>query len=120
MSCRKKSFQRESDGVIGRPCSSKDLTPLVILDEGTIGQHCYIKNMLPADLKYANEVSGDKGVFQQDDVNPHPDHLTQEWCRDNFPLLIDKDNWPPNNSDFNRLDDSIWDKSINVINWNKV
>ena len=89
--CRNKSFPRKSDGVVGCLLSFKDLTPLATLDEETIDHSCYIKNVLSAALRYGNEVFGDKWIFQQDDANPNRDHLTQEWCRDNFPSLINKD-----------------------------
>ena len=62
-------------------CSSKDLTLLVILDEGTVDHSSYINNVLPVTLKYGNEVFGDKWIFQQDDANPHRHHLTEERCR---------------------------------------
>ena len=48
-------------------------------------------------------------------INSHRDRLTQEWCRDNFPSLIDKDRWSPKSPDMDPLDYSIWDKLINVI-----
>ena len=73
------------------------------------------KNVLPVALKYGNEVFDDKWIFQQDGANPHRDHLTQKWCRDSFPSLIDKDRCISNSSDLNHLDDSIWDDLINVI-----
>ena len=97
MSCRNKSPTRESDGVLECLYSSKGLTLLVILDERTIDRGCYIKNLLPVALKYENEVFGDRWIFQQDGANPRRHHLKEEWCRDNFPSLIDKDRWPPNN-----------------------
>ena len=59
-------------------CSSLDLTPLVMLDEGTVDYSCYIKNVLSVALKYWNEVFGDNCVFQQGGAKPHRDHLIQE------------------------------------------
>ena len=50
----------------------------------------------------------------------HWDHLREEYCRDQFPLLVDKNRWPRNSSDLNRLNNSIWDALINIIDWNKV
>ena len=91
---------------------SKDITPLVILDEGTVDHSCYMKNVLPLALKYGNEIFGDRWIIQQDGANPHRHHLTQEWCRDNFPLFIDKDRCPPNSPNLNPLDYSIWDELI--------
>ncbi|CAF0904727.1 unnamed protein product [Didymodactylos carnosus] len=34
--------------------------------------------------------------------------------------LTYKDHWPPNSSDLNPLDYSIWDEFVHVINWDKV
>ncbi|CAM4765452.1 unnamed protein product [Rotaria magnacalcarata] len=99
---------------------SKGVTPLVILDEGTIDHAVYIEKVLPVALKYGNRVFGSDWVFQQDDPKPHSHHLTQQWCRDNFPSFIGKDRWPPNSPDLNPLDYSIWDEFVNIINWNKV
>ena len=48
---------------------------------------------------------------------PHSNHLSQKWCRDNFPSFVDNDCWPPNSPDLNPLDYSIWDE---LVNWNKV
>ena len=56
-------------------CSSKGLTPLLVLDEGTADHSCYIKNALPVALKYGNEVFSDNSMFQQDGANPHRYHL---------------------------------------------
>ena len=89
---------------------------MLILDEGTVDHNCYIKNVLSAALKYGNEVFVDKCIFQQDGAKLHGDHLTEEWCRDNFPSLIDKDRGASKQS---ILDDSIWNESIKVIDWNK-
>ena len=86
-----------------------------MLDKGTVDHSCYIKNVLPVTLKYGNDVFGDKWIFQQDGANSHRDHLTQEWYRDNFLSLTDKDCWPPNSPDLNRLDDSIWNELIDII-----
>ncbi|CAF1226898.1 unnamed protein product [Rotaria magnacalcarata] len=80
---------------------SKGVTPLVILDEGTIDHAVYIEKVLPVALKYGNRVFGSDWVFQQDDPKPHSHHLTQQWCRDNFPSFIGKDRWPPNSPDLN-------------------
>jgi hypothetical protein len=83
---------------------SKGVTPLVILDEGTGNHDCYIKKVLPVTFKYGNKVFGDDWIFQQDGAMPHQYHLTQQWCRDNFPLFVNKDRWPPNSPNLNPLD----------------
>ena len=48
--CRNKILLRESDGVVGCPCSSKGPKPLLILQKGTVDHSCYIKNVLPLAL----------------------------------------------------------------------
>ena len=60
---------------------SKGITPLVILDEGTVDHTVYIKKVLPVALKYGNETFGGDWVFQQDGATSHSHHLTPEWCR---------------------------------------
>ncbi len=99
---------------------SKGITPLVILDKGTVDHDCYIKKVLPVALKYGNKTFGDDWTFQQDGAKPHQHHLTQQWCQNNFPSFINKDRWPPNSPDLNPLDYSIWDELVNAIDWNKV
>lgn len=99
---------------------SKGLTPLVILDEGTVNHQRYIDEVLPVALKYGNSVFGDDWTFQQDGARPHTHHLSQEWCRANFPSIIDKDHWPPNSPDLNPLDYSIWDEFAQQMNWSNV
>ena len=99
---------------------SKGLTPLVILDERTGDHTVYIEKVLPVALKYGNQFFGSDWVFQQDGAMPHSHHLSQKWCRDNFPSFVDNDCWPPNSPDLNSLDYSIWDELVNTINWNKV
>ena len=73
-----KSSPRESDDVVGCPCSSKGLTPLVLSDESTVDHSCYIKKVFAAALKYGDEVFGDNLIFQLDGANPQQDYLTQE------------------------------------------
>ena len=99
---------------------SKSITPLVILDEGTIDHTVYIKKVLPVALKYGTETFGRDWVFQQDGAKPYSHHLIQQWCRDNFPSFIDNDCWPSNSPDLNPLDCSVCDELVNAINWNKV
>ena len=99
---------------------SKGVTPLVILDKGTVNHERYIKDVLPVALKYGNDVFGDDWTFQQDGATAHTHALTQQWCKDNFPSFLDKDHWPPNSPDLNPLDYSIWDGFVYQMDWNKV
>ncbi|CAF1547238.1 unnamed protein product [Rotaria magnacalcarata] len=108
----------KSNGVAG--CLLQGCHTLSDLDDRTVDHDCYIKNVLPAALKYGNKVFGDDWIFQQDGAMPHQHHLTQKWCQENFPSFINKNHWPPNSSDLNPLGYSIWDEFANVIDWNKV
>jgi len=99
---------------------SKGVTPLVILDKGTVNHERYIKDVLPVALKYGNKVFGDDWTFQQDGATSHTHNLTQQWCQENFPAFLDKEHWSPNSPDLNPLDYSIWDEFVHQINWDKV
>ena len=70
---------------------SKGITPLVIFNEGTVDHAVYIEKVLPVALKYGNEVLGSDWIFQQDGAKPHSHYLTQQWCRDNFPIFINSE-----------------------------
>ncbi len=83
---------------------SKGITPLVILDKGSVNHYVYIKEVLPVARKDANKMFGNNWIFQQDSAKPHTHHLSQKWCIDNLTRFIDKDHWPPNSPDLNPLD----------------
>ena len=57
---------------------SKELTPLIILDEGTMDHRLYIDEILPVALKYGNEGFGDNWTFEEDGAKPHTHASTQE------------------------------------------
>ena len=99
---------------------SRGMSPIVIFDEGTIDHAPYIREVLPVALKYGNDILGTYWTFRQDGAMPHVHHLTQQWCKDNFPSFIDKDHWPPNSPDLNHLDCSIWDELAHAVNWDKI
>ena len=44
---------------------SKGITPLAILDEGTVDHTVYIRKVLPVALKYGNKILGRYWIFQQ-------------------------------------------------------
>ena len=98
----------------------KGVSPLVIFQNGTVDHSRYIQEVLPVALEYDDKVFGNQSTFQQDNAKPHVHHLTQQWCRDNFPSFIDKDHWPPNSPDLNPLDYSIWDEFVHAIKWDMV
>jgi hypothetical protein len=98
---------------------SQGVTPLVILDKGTVNHERYTKDILPVAFKYGNTVFGDYLTFQQYGATAHTHAFTQQWCKDNFPSFLDEDHWPPNIPDWNPLDYSICDDFVYQMNWNK-
>lgn len=99
---------------------SKGVTPLVILDNGTVNHTRYIKEVLPVALKYGNEVFGNNWTYQQDSARAHTHNLSQQWCKDNFPDFIPARRWPPNSPDLNPLDYSVWDELVHSMRWDNV
>lgn len=98
---------------------TKGVTPLVILD-GNVDHRVYIKKVLPVARKFGNECFGDRWTFQQDGARAHTHHLSQDWCTDHFPSIIDKEHWPPNSPDLNPLDYFVWDEFVHQMNWKNV
>ena len=96
--------------------SSKNTTPLVILNDGIVDHAVYIENVLFVALKYGNQVLGIDWIFQQDGAKPHSHYLTQQWGQDNFLTFVDSENWPPNSPALNPLGYSTWDELPNAIN----
>ena len=99
---------------------SQGLTPLVILDEGSVDHRLYIKNVLPVVKKFGDKMLGDNWTFQQDNAPAHRHQLTQEWCSQNLPSFIPQERWPANSPDFNPLDYCLWNELVQAIEWRKV
>ena len=70
-------------------------------------------------LEYDNKVFDGDWTFQRNDATPLLHRLSQEWCYEHFPSLIDKDHWSPNSPDLNPLDYSIWDEFVQQMNRDK-
>ncbi|CAF1074311.1 unnamed protein product [Didymodactylos carnosus] len=99
---------------------SQSLTPLVILDEGSVDHMVHIEKVLPVAKKFGAKMFGDGWTFQPDNASAHKHHLTQEWCRRHLPSFISKERWPVNSPDFNPLDYSIWNELVQAMDWRKV
>lgn len=99
---------------------TEGVTPLVILDKGTVDHARYISDVLPVALKYGNKVFGDNWVFQQDGARAHTHQKSQQWCKDKFPDFIPAGRWPPNSPDLNPLDYSVWEEFVHAMHWNRV
>jgi len=100
--------------------SSGGLSPVVILDKGSVNHEVYIKEVLPVALKFGNKTLGKYWVYQQDGATPHTHKLTQEWCQKHFPSFIPKDRWPANSPDLNPLDYCIWNELVQGMDWDRV
>jgi hypothetical protein len=50
---------------------SKGISPLVVLDKGSVNHERCIKEVLPVAIKYGTKVFGDDWTFQQDGATPH-------------------------------------------------
>jgi hypothetical protein len=76
----------------------------------TINRFYYRDNILQAILlPEAQRLYPDGNwTFMQDGAPPHTANITQEWCHDNLPDFIAKNNWPPSSPDLNPLDYSVW------------
>ena len=96
---------------------SKEVSPLVIFEEGTVDHERYIQEVLPVVLNFGNDMFGDNWTFQQDGGRPYIHQKTQDWCRTHLPCFIDTDHWPPNSLDLNPLGYCIWDEFARAINW---
>lgn len=100
--------------------STKGLTPLVIIEKGTVNRYVYIEKILPVAKKFADKVFGNDYTYQQDGATCHTARDSIDWCRANFPRLIEKDRWPPNSPDLNPLDYSVWNEFVQAMNWKKI
>lgn len=99
---------------------SQGVTPLIIIESGTIDHQRYIEKILPVAKEFGDKVLGTQWTFQQDGARPHTHRLSQQWCKDHFPSFIDKDRWPANSPDLNPMDYSIWDELAQQMKWNKI
>ena len=99
---------------------SKGVSPLVIFEDGIMDYDRYIKEVLLAFLKFANDMFGTDWTFQQDNGKSHIHSKSKEWCTKRIPCFIEKDHWLPNSPDLNPFDDSIWDELARLVNWDAV
>jgi len=98
---QKRQFSQKVMVWLGACCNGT--SPLVISEEGTLDHARCIDEVLHVVLKYGNKTFGDEWTFQQDVTKPHIHHLTQEWCRNNFPSFINEDHRSAHNPDLNLL-----------------
>ena len=95
--------------VVWMGACSKDVTPLLVLDKGSLKHERYMKEVLPVALKSGNHMLGHDWCFQQDNATAHTHDLTRKWCKEHLPDFIPKDRWPGNSPDLNSLYCCLWD-----------
>ena len=69
---------------------SKDVTPMLIFEKGTVDHARYINEVLPVALKSGNQIFGDDWVFQQDGATLHTHNLTHNCEETIFQVLLAK------------------------------
>ena len=103
--------QKPASVMVWAAVSERGKTPLVFVPQGVkINKERYIEDILEgALLPWCNSVYGDEvWTFQQDGATSHTARVTQQWCRNNCPSWINKEEWPPSSPDLNPLDYSLW------------
>ena len=103
--------QKPASVMVWAAVSQAGKSPLVFVPEGVkINKEPYIETILEQTLKpWAKKTYGDKGwTFQQDGATSHTARVTQQWCEDNCPGFITKDQWPPSSPDLNPMDYTMW------------
>ena len=99
--------------------SVKALTRLHFVPAGkTVTANYYVNTILEKNLKHClnrrrttgsvteNKMVENVGsvILQQDGTAAHTSKLAQEWCSDNLPNFIRKDEWPGNSADLNPIE----------------
>ena len=103
--------QKPASVMVWAAVSERGKTPLVFVPQGIkINKERYIEDILKgALLPWCNSVYGDeRWTFQQDGATSHTARITQQWCSENCPSWITKDEWPPSSPDLSPLDYSLW------------
>ena len=103
--------QKPASVMVWAAVSPAGKSPLVFVPEGAkINKETYIETILEQALKpWAEKVYGDTPwTFQQDGATSHTARVTQQWCEENCPSFITKDQWPPSSPDLNPMDYTMW------------
>lgn len=103
--------QKPASVMVWAAISESGKSLLVFVPQGVkINKERYIEDILEGALRpWCNSVYGDEAwSFQQDGATSHTAGVTQQWCRENCPYWISKEEWPPSSPDLNPMDYSLW------------
>ena len=95
---------------------SKDVSRLVIFEDGTMDHDRYIEEVLPVTVRFGNDMFVIDWIFLQDSAKAHVYVKLQKWCDKHFPCFIDKDHSPSNSPNLSPLDYNIWDELAHQVN----
>ena len=91
--------------------SANGRTKLIVVPQGVkINGQAYRELILEPAVKTCSTTlfNGQDWVFVQDGAPAHTQKQNQEWCRENLPNFIDKEEWPPSSPDLNVMDYCVW------------
>ena len=71
MPIKKGGIKQRQKEMVCLGASSKGITPLLILDEGTVDHTVYIEKVFLIALRYGNESFRRDWAFQEDGARPH-------------------------------------------------
>lgn len=104
-------FQYEESQMVFGAISKKGKFTLHFVEPGkTVTGKYYKEEILEKLVKVeADAMFGDnKWTFQQDSARAHTANIVQDYCKEEFPDFIGKDEWPPGSCDLNPLDYCVW------------
>ena len=118
-----KRFQNASSVMVWGAICKRGKLPLIFIEKGVkINQQYYLDNVLKSHLLVeAKKLFGDEYYcFQQDGAPAHTAKSVQEWCEENLPDFIPKDEWPPSSPDLNPLDFFVWGYMLQNLKTKKI
>ena len=92
---------------------SEGVKPLVLCEHGTLHHH--------QGSTVCRSTTQKQSIWKQLDVPTRQPNTTYSArnARVVLPRFLDKNTWPANSPDLNRVDDCIWDEFAQAINWDQ-
>ena len=86
-----------------------------------LNDQAYCDRLLPFYKEEDDRLFGHKNWgFQQDGAISHTDNRARQWCKNNFRFFISKEKWPPNSSELNPMDYSIWTNISSDVEYGRI